>query len=117
MPAQFIALVGSASRTATGTGDTIDLSKHAVATGRVPQLRIQSQVTAVSGTNPSVTVIIEDSVDGENWNTIDTFTAQTAVNRAVRNITTLFNPRRVRARWTISGTNPSLTFSVKAILV
>ena len=116
MPAQYITLVGSAARTANGNGDTIDLTKLAATNGHVPQLRVQSDVTAIIGT-PTLTIIIEDSVDGTNWNTVDTFTAQTAVNRAVRNITTLFNPQRMRARWTITGGTPSATFSVKAVLL
>lgn len=117
MPAQFITLVGSAARTATGSGDAHDLYRAFPDDGHIHQLRVQSEVTAVSGTAPTLTVIIEDSIDGTNWNTIDTFTAQTAVNRAVRNITTPFNPQRLRSRWTIGGTTPSFTFNVKAVLL
>ncbi len=132
MPAQpYITLAGSASRTATGNGDSFDLTPWLVGlqSGAPPMLRVQSDVTVVTGTTPSLTVTIEDSVDGgTNWNTVGTFTAQTAANRAVQQITISgvaqaagfawpFNYRKVRAKWTISGTTPNFTFSVKAVVL
>jgi hypothetical protein len=123
--APFATLAASLARTVAGNGDSLDLTQlfSAPLVGMPPALIVQSDVTAVSGTTPSLTVIIEDSVDGGvNWNTVVAFTAQTAVGRAVQRLgltaaTWPFNPRRVRARWTIAGTTPSFTFSVKAVLL
>lgn len=130
MPAPFITLLGSLARTATGVSDSIDLTQldPNIREGAPPMLRVQSDVTAVSGTTPSLTMLIQDSVDNVNWNTIGTFTAQTAVNRQVIQIAISgvaqaagfawpFNYRKIRCSWTISGTNPSITSSVKAVIL
>ncbi len=98
-------LVASAARTVAGSSGTWE------GFGRVSTLRIQLNVTAASGTTPSLTVTVEDSLDGTNWNALDTFPAKTAVSREVRNITTPFADM-LRISWTISGTTPSLTFDV-----
>lgn len=102
---QLDTLVASTTLTASGN------SSGRADFGSVDALRVQLDVTAVSGTSPSLTVFIEDTLDGTNWNTIGTFAAKTAVGREVINITTPFS-NRIRARWTISGTSPSFTFSV-----
>lgn len=130
-PQPFITLAGLAARTASGVGDTFDLTPYLLQpqTGAPPMLRVQSDVTVISGTTPSLTVTIEDSVDGGvNWNTVGTFTAQTTVSRLVIQIGLSgvaqaagfawpFNYRKVRARWIISGTTPSITSSVKAVIL
>lgn len=79
--------------------------------GTARTLRAQLDVTAVLGTTPTMTVLVEDSLDGTNWNTIGTFAARTAVGREVINITTPF-ANRLRVSWTMDGTTPSFTFSV-----
>jgi hypothetical protein len=76
-------------------------------------LRAELNVTAASGTTPTLDVVLEDSIDGTNWNTIGTFSQKTAVAREVLNIQTPFFAR-LRARYTIGGTTPSFTFDVKA---
>lgn len=81
--------------------------------GKVTQFRAQLNVTAVSGTTPTLDVVIEDSLDGTNWNVIGTFAQDTAVGREVINVTTPFADQ-VRVRWVIGGTTPSFTFSVLA---
>lgn len=98
---------GSSARTASGTGGTIE-----GLTG-INTLRVQLDVTAAAGTSPTLNVSLEDTVDGVNWDTIGSFAAKTATGREVINITTPF-AGAVRARWTVGGTTPSFTFSVKA---
>ncbi len=71
-------------------------------------LRAQLNVTAAAG---SLDVVLEDTLDGANWNVIGTFTQKTAVGREVVNVTIPFTDR-LRARWTLGGTAPSFTFSV-----
>lgn len=101
-------LVASAARTAAGNSGTLTSGWGAVTT-----IRAQLNVTAASGTSPSLTVTIEDTLDGTNWNTIGSFSAKTAVSREVINITTPFSDR-VRVSWTVAGTTPSFTFEVSA---
>lgn len=99
------AVLPSAARTATGTSSTFrDF-------GAAKTLRAQLEVTAVSGVAPTLDVVLEDTLDGTNFNTVGTFTQATAATRQVINITTPFSDR-VRARYTLAGTTPSFTFSV-----
>ncbi len=109
--ARLFTAVASAARTTTGsqTFGTQDSSGKA--------LRIQLDVTAASGTTPTLDVVIEDTLDGTNWNTVGTaFTQKTAAGREVKDITGLFHGQ-MRVRWTIGGTTPSFTFSVKGVFV
>lgn len=105
--ASTVELSGSSARTASGSSAPADGM-----TSRTT-LRVQLSVTAVSGTSPSMTVVLEDTIDGTNWNTIGTFAAKTAAGREVINVTTPF-AETVRATWTITGTTPSFTFSILA---
>lgn len=101
-------LVPSAARTTAGNSGALTAGWGAVST-----IRAQVNVTAASGTTPSLTVLIEDTLDGTTWNTIGTFSAKTAVSREVINVTAPFTDT-VRVSWTISGTTPSFTFTVDA---
>jgi hypothetical protein len=80
--------------------------------GAALSLRAQLNVTAASGTTPTLDVVIEDSVDGGvTWNTVGTFTQKTAVAREVINVTVPFADS-LRVRWTVGGTTPNFTFAV-----
>jgi hypothetical protein len=109
-------VVTSAARTATGNSGTL------TGYGPAASLRAQLNVTAASGTTPTLDVVIQDSVDGgTNWNTIGTFAQKTTTGREVINILPLkaesatFQPifsDTLRVLWTIGGTTPSFTFAV-----
>jgi len=102
--------VASAARTTSG--DSGPLTGY----GPAGSLRAQLNVTAASGTTPTLDVLIEDSVDGgATWNTVATFAQKTAAGREVVNLTGLFGDT-LRVRWTIGGTTPSFTFAVDWIL-
>lgn len=98
-------LVPSAART---TNSQIESGEDY---GAIDRLRAQLNVTAASGTTPSMTVVLESTLDGVNWDTLGTFAAKTAAGREVITINPVIG-RRLRARWTITGTTPSFTFSV-----
>lgn len=98
--------VASAPRTSSGDSGTFE------GFGPAQSIRAQLNVTAVSGVSPTLDVVIEDTLDGSNWNTIGTFAQKTAVGREVINITGLFADR-LRVRWIIGGATPSLTFTVE----
>lgn len=98
-------LVASAARTATGASTLSD------GWGAASKIRAQLNVTAASGTTPSLTVLVEDTLDGTTWNTIGSFAAKTTTGREVISITAPFSDR-LRVSWTVSGTTPSFTFDV-----
>ena len=78
-------------------------------------LSVMVNVSAVSGTTPSMLLTVEWTNDGVNFakgDPADTFTAITTVgNRVARFIQKGIGFRVV---WTLTGTTPSLTFSVTA---
>lgn len=102
-----IDFAASSARTASGSAAGVDgLSVQTT-------LRVQLDITAAAGTSPTLTVTLEDTIDGTNWNTIGTFAQKVGPGREVINITTPFADR-VRATWVIGGTTPSFTFAVAA---
>lgn len=100
-----------ASITATASSDSGELTEQFV---DADSMRVQLEVTAASGTTPTLDVTIEDSLDGTNWNTIGTFAQKTGTGTEVINITTPF-ARRLRVKHVVGGTTPSFTFNVKAV--
>lgn len=79
-------------------------------TNEARELEATLNVTAVSGTSPSLTVFLETSVDGTNFDTVGSFPAATGATTRGK----VFGPLGDTCRWsyTISGTTPSFTFSV-----
>lgn len=98
-------LVASAARAASGNSGAIG------GFGYAKTLRVQLDVTAVAGATPTLDVVVEDTIDGVNFNTIGTFAQRTAVGRQVIDVTSPFSDI-ARIRWTIGGGTPSFTFSV-----
>lgn len=92
----------SAARTANGNGSSIELGDRAVA-------RLKLDVTAASGTSPTLDVTVQTSRDGATWYTAGTFTQRTGVASEEK---VFAIDRFVRASWTVGGTSPSFTFSV-----
>jgi hypothetical protein len=69
-------------------------------------------VTVVSGTNPTLDVILQTTADGTNFYTVAAFAQQTDVNTGLAKI---FGPLGDTSRWswTIGGTaTPTFTFSI-----
>ncbi len=100
-------LAASAARTASG--DTGVLHNW----GGPSQARVQLDVTAFTvAAGNTLDVVVEDTLDGANWNVVGTFTQRTGIGRQVINLSTPFADR-LRVRWTLGGT-PAPTFSVIA---
>ncbi len=95
----------SAARTVSGNSDP------QTGYGRAHRLIAELNVTAVEGTSPTLDVVIEDTLDGTNWNTIGSFTQKRGADREVLRLAHPFTDR-LRARWMIGGTTPSFTFAV-----
>jgi hypothetical protein len=104
------AVIASAARTTTG-------SSAFVPSVKALSVALLANVTAVSGTTPSMTLSIDWSMDGTTATTIDgtadTFTAITATpaNSGPLKVFTVKAPFW-RLTWTITGTTPSFTFAV-----
>ncbi len=112
MPNQTYAAPGAtdtivAPATRTTSADTGPITGW----GAIQTIRTQLAVTTVSGTAPSLTVVVEDSLDGVTWWQLATFTPATAVGAQVINIGKPFTDR-LRWRWTITGSGASFAFSV-----
>jgi hypothetical protein len=102
---ESVVLVPSGARTASGSTTDIDV-------GRFMCAEICLDVTAVSGTSPSLDVYIEgkDQMSGK-YKVLFSQTGINAVSTYWFTITTLAF-KYIRVRWVISGTSPSFTFSV-----
>ena len=99
------AVVTSAARTASGNGSSIETGDRIEVRGLV------LDVTAASGTSPSLTVNVQTSDDNTTWRTLQSFTAVTAAP-ANQHLSVGGLDRYLRFSWTITGTTPSFTFSV-----
>lgn len=111
-------LKASGAETVSTTGTGLEGGGHG-------SLAVIVDVTAASGTTPTLLVDIEGSDDGTNWAVIGTIGSNGyrtgSVGTAPANITATgthraFLPaaRHVRYKSTIAGTTPSFTYSVTA---
>lgn len=108
-------LLASGARTATGTGSAV------CGFGRYEKFAFQLDVTAASGTTPTLDVKVQHSIDGgTNWFDLVSFTQKTAAGEElkaeaeVEGATAEAYGDCFRVSYTIGGTTPSFTFSVKA---
>jgi len=102
---ESVVLLGSGARTASGNTGDIDV-------GRFLYGEICIDITAVSGTNPTLDVYIE----GKNQYTgkYKVLFSHTGLNsvQTIWDTITLLAFRYLRVRWVVGGTSPSFTFSV-----
>lgn len=98
-----ISLAASAARTTTGQATGIQNIAYTT-------FRLLLDVTAASGTTPTLDVTLQTSSDNATWATVGTFAQKTAVSSERKAFSGL--DRFVRVIWTIAGTTPSFTFSV-----
>jgi len=103
-----VTLHTSQARTTSGSGSAVFTKDAGV-------VRLLLDVTAASGTTPSLTVTLEQSRDGSTWRTVSSFAAKTTTGQEALSAGGL--DRYIRVSWAISGTTPSFTFSVSGELV
>lgn len=72
------------------------------------KLTLHANVTAVSGTSPSMTIYLQGKVAG-TWHDLGSLPAITAVKTDSKFFEVTNNDFRIR--WDISGTTPSFTFT------
>jgi hypothetical protein len=110
----LIAIAGTGARTASGNGAAVDV-RELFGIGAVVL-----DCAAGTGTNPTLSVVIQDSDDGATgWASISgaAFAQVTNAASSVQLIGLDLSAARrfVRASWTVGGTTPSFTFSVNAL--
>lgn len=102
-------VVASAARTTTGNSGVLQAEPGA------SQIGLFVDITAASGTSPTLDLSVEWSADGTNFVApevgADTFTQKTTTGRHVKAFSVVADTYRVV--WTIGGTTPSFTFSVR----
>lgn len=107
-------VVASAARTTTGQSAAIVSADVEVAWIGDSALSLMVNVTAASGTTPTLDLSLQWSSDGgTTWHTPDTaqtFAQITATTAKVKNFAVLGDVYRIV--WTVGGTTPSFTFSV-----
>lgn len=111
----------SRSQVVTATGNSTDYIDHGVARslGAANRLNILIDITAVSGTSPTLTINwvgADDSAFSVNKITISTVTP-TLVSGTPNGIVRIGCPahmpkRYMRAEYTVGGTTPSITLTV-----
>jgi phage gp36-like protein len=106
---ETISPASSATRTTSGAGSACDMGAWGSAVPCTTAV-LTLLVTAASGTTPSLAVTVETSPDGATWRTLGSFTAATAVGAQKKRFPGA--DRYVRAKWVLSGTDPSFTFGV-----
>jgi hypothetical protein len=106
-PTRKLAGADIASKTSTAT-----FTGSAFATEDAYQLDAQVNVTAISGSGASITVKLQNSMDGTTWTDVPNgaFGAITADGSAQMTFVGL----GVKCRWvaTIAGTSPSITWNI-----
>jgi len=108
-------LLASAARIVTANGSAV------LGFDGVTNMTVQLAVTAASGTgSPTLDVVIQHTIDnGTNWFDVAglTFTQVPSASAPIAELkwpTTQGNVgNQLRVKYTIAGTNPSFTFSVK----
>lgn len=96
-------VTASGARTATGNSGALSAAGSSTIAAFL-------DVTAVSGTTPSMTVSVEESHDGTTWRSVGAFAAKTAAGTERKSF--VIAEPFYRYVWTITGTTPSFTFSI-----
>ncbi|MGH9167376.1 MAG: hypothetical protein ACRD02_06040 [Acidimicrobiia bacterium] len=92
----------SGAQTSSTTGASVEVGDAAV-------FNLLLDVTAASGTTPTLDITIQGSDDGTNWYALGTFAQKTGVSAERKAFP---GARYVRYVSTIGGTTPSFTFSI-----
>lgn len=98
---ESVSLKASAAETASTSGTGVEIDAGS--------LSLLLDVTAASGTSPTLDITIEGSPDNSTWFTLGTFTQKTAVSSERKAFP---GAAFVRSRSVVAGTTPSFTYSV-----
>lgn len=98
-----VVLAGAVTRTADGNGATVEIGDQGT-------LRLRLNVTAASGTSPTLDITLQTSKDASTWRTLGTFAQATAVGAERKSFSGC--DRYVRANADLGGTTPSFTYTI-----
>lgn len=98
-----VAIESASAKTITGVSAGVEIADRGVA-------RLLLNVTAASGTTPTLNVTMQTSSDNATWRSLGTFAQKTAAGSERLSFNGL--DKFVRASWVIAGTTPSFTFSI-----
>jgi hypothetical protein len=112
---EFQTIVHQGTATASGASAAGGASTHEGYESKLVSLgaRVFLDVTAASGTTPTLAVTLHEVFADGVERQIAAFAQKTAVGQ--ESIVVSEYARRIRARWTIGGTSPSFTFSVRTV--
>lgn len=110
-------VLASAARTVTGQSSGVpqNTSQWSGSSSKYGSISLMADVTAASGTTPTLDIAVEWSHDNSTWfasDPADTMTQITTTGKAVKNFTV--KGQYFRLNYTIGGTTPSFTFSVRS---
>ncbi|GLY55330.1 hypothetical protein [Lentzea sp. NBRC 102530] len=98
------------ARTATGNGTALTLPDD------VAELFVGIDITAVSGTTPTLVVQVQQQDANDVWQTLAATSSLNATGQATLHLPAgsfvLLGGGQARIRWVIGGTTPSFTFRV-----
>lgn len=101
--------------TATASGNAHSAAGHPVNAMPFKEATFFLNVTAASGTSPTLDVVVESKdPSGDVWDDLAVFTQATAVSHQKENVAANLGDR-VSLKYTLGGTDPSFTFTVYAI--
>lgn len=106
MPAIVEPILQSAARTASGNSNVFS-------SGDYDDAQVFLDITAVSGTTPTLDVTIQYSPDGTRWFTHTAFAQKTTTDKDSKQISGL--GKSMRIAYTIGGTGPSFTFQMDIV--
>lgn len=105
-----VTLHASGVETATGAGSAVDLA------GRLALDDLTLEVTDATGTSPTLEAFAQTAISASGpWRTVKAFNRATSAGATTVPLTAF--DRYARAAWTLSGTSPAFTFSIKATAV
>lgn len=107
-------ILGSAARTASGEGPLVKTTTGGLffaGPAMAESARFYLNVTASSGTSPTLDVDIVATIGGQDY-VLASFTQQTAPGKETIKIDAC--PDQVKAVYTIGGTTPSFTFEIRS---
>lgn len=107
--AEVKTILSSAARTSTSYSSMFDL-------GSFDEMICIVNVTAASGTTPTLDITLQYSPDNVNWfdDPVEHFSQFYGVNNQVAKITNF--GKYVRWKYTVGGDDPSFTFTIEVIL-
>lgn len=103
VPYDVVRLEDGRTMTATGTGDTLELTHRR-------NLNLTLDVTAHTAGGDTLDVTVQTSADGSTWRTLGTFTQSTDVDAETKSFPGA--DRYVRYSATLAGAGVSATFTI-----